>query len=98
MIPKCPGTPIGARDVHADACRGLLVCKRGGDLRRIRGEDAQRGGGAAHETRGETAAAVGGEHTESKDVHLDGGQCGPARGEVGREDVQGGCYAGDWLV
>jgi hypothetical protein len=31
-------------------------------------------------------------------VHLGGGRCGPARGQVGGGDVQGGCYAGDGLV
>ena len=98
VIPKRPGAPIGARDVHADTCRGLLVGERGGDLGRVRGEDAQRGSGAAHETRGKTAAAVGREHAERKNMHLDGGQWGPARGQVGSEDVQGGCYAGDGLV
>lgn len=98
VVPKRPGAPVGARDVHADARRGLLVDERGGDLRRVRGEDAQRGGGAAHETRGETAAAVGGEHAEREHVHLGGGRCGPARGQVGGGDVQGGCYAGDGLV
>jgi hypothetical protein len=54
------------QDHKLHTCRGLLVDERGGYLRRVRGEDTQRGSSDAHETRGETAAAVGGEHTESK--------------------------------
>src|SRR5882757_4733008 len=73
VIPERPGISIGARDVHAEACRGLLVLQRGGDLGRVRGEDAQRGGGGAHETRGETTSAVGWEYTECEHVHLGGG-------------------------
>lgn len=80
MIPKRPRISIGACDVHTDAGRGLFIDQRRGDLWRVRGEDAQRGGGGAQETRGETSAAIGWEHTEREHVHLDGGSGGLARG------------------
>ena len=76
----------------------LLKSERGGDLGRVRRENAQRAGGGAEETRGETAAAVGGEYAESEHVHLYRGQWSGARGQIGSEDVQGSRYAGDGLV
>jgi hypothetical protein len=44
----------------------LLKSERGGDLRRVRGENAQGGCSGAEETRGETLATVGGEYAESE--------------------------------
>jgi hypothetical protein len=76
----------------------LVKSERGGDLGRVRRENTQRAGGGAEETCGETAAAVGGEYAESKHVHLDRGQWSRARSQIGGEDVQGSCYAGDGLV
>ena len=98
VIPERPRASIGACNVRTEARWVLLKSKRGGDLRRVRRENAQGASGGAEETRSETAAAVGGEYTESEHMHLDGGQWGRARGQIGGEDVQGCCYAADGLV
>ena len=76
----------------------LLKSERGRDLGRVRRKNAQGAGGGAEEARSQTAAAVGGEYAESEHVHLDRGQWSRARGQIGREDVQGSCYAADRLV
>jgi hypothetical protein len=98
VIPERPRASIGACNVRTETRRVLLKSERGGDLGRIRRENAQGTGGSAEETRGESAAAVGGEYAESENVHLDRGQWSRARGQIGGEDVQGSCYAGDGLV
>jgi hypothetical protein len=98
VIPKRPRVSIGARNVRTEARRVLLKSERGGDLGRVGRENAQRGCSRAEETRGETTAAVGGEYTKSEHVHLDRGRWSRARGQIGGEDVEGSCYAGDGLV
>jgi hypothetical protein len=98
VIPERPRVSIGACNVRIEASWVLLKSERGGDLGRVRRENAQGAGGGAEETRGETAAAVGGEHAESEHMHLDRGKWSRARGQIGSEDVQGSCYAGDGLV
>jgi hypothetical protein len=98
VIPERPRVSIGACDVRTEARWVLLKSERGGNLGRVRRENAQGAGGGAEETRGETAAAVGGEYAESEHVHLDRGQWSRARGQIRGEDVQGSCYAGDGLV
>jgi hypothetical protein len=98
VIPERPRVSIGACNVRTEARWVLLKSERGWDLGRVRRENAQGAGGGAEETRSETAAAVGGEHAESEHVHLDRGQWSRARGQIGSEDVQGSCYAGDGLV
>jgi hypothetical protein len=60
----------------------LLKSERGGDLGRVRRQNAQRTGGRAEETCGETAAAVGGEYAEGEHVHLDRGRWCRARGQI----------------
>jgi hypothetical protein len=98
VIPERPRASICACNVRTEARWVLLKSERGGDLGRVRRENAQGAGGGAEETRCETATAVGGEYAESEHVHLDRGQWSRARGQIGGEDVQGSCYAGDGLV
>jgi len=87
VIPERPRVSIGACNVRTEARRVLLESERGGDLGRVRREDAQGAGGGAEETRGETAAAVGWEYAESEHVNLDRGRWSRARGQIGGEDV-----------
>ena len=81
MAPKGPRAAVGARDVHADARRGLRGDERGGYLWRVGGESAQRGCGSADEARGKTVAAEGGEHAKREHVHFKGGR-GRARCQI----------------
>ena len=97
VIPERPCVSIGACNVCTEARWVLLKSERGGDLGRVRREDAQQTGGGAEETRGETAAAVGGEYAKSEHVHLYRRQWSRARGQIGSEGVQGSRYAGDGL-
>lgn len=98
VIPERPRVSIGTCNVCTEARRVLLKSERGGDLGRVRRENAQRARGCLEETRGETTAAVGGEYAKSEHVHLDRGQWSRARGQIRGEDVQGSCYTGDGLV